>query len=181
MAAIVLKTPRLQLRALREDDFPRLVQFLNSWDVARWMAVVPYPYTVQHAHEFMVATQDGLESQRAYQFVLADAYSDELLGGIGLQDRHPDGDWDIGYWLGKPYWGQGLAREAIAAIVRFGFEDLNLPQIGAVVHMGNQRSQHVLEKTGFTYTGLHPAPAIKNRLRGTPLVHSYLKQRADRL
>ena len=57
---------------------------------------------------------------------------------------------EVGFLLGRPFWGQGLATEAARESVRFGFEDLDLEEIVGIVHPDNIASQRVLEKAGLT-------------------------------
>jgi ribosomal-protein-alanine N-acetyltransferase len=61
------------------------------------------------------------------------------------------GDVELGYAVGKPYWGQGLATEAVRAVVRYGFENQAWDRIAAAIIPGNMASRRVLEHLGFTY------------------------------
>jgi RimJ/RimL family protein N-acetyltransferase len=77
---------------------------------------------------------------------------DRLIGGGGI-DGHTIGDAEaseLGYWLGEPYWGQGYGREAVAAIIDYGFRVLGLEMIQAVTDPGNTASQKVLLACGLT-------------------------------
>ncbi|MFY9120271.1 MAG: GNAT family protein, partial [Syntrophomonadaceae bacterium] len=56
-----------------------------------------------------------------------------------------------GYWIGVPFWGQGLIPEAVNELIRYGFEDLNLQKLWCGYFSGNKQSQRVQEKCGFTY------------------------------
>ncbi len=71
------------------------------------------------------------------------------LGAAGTRPRHFRGRADVGYWLGKPYWGQGLMAEAAAAVVRFGFEEMRMAKIEADVFVENERGIRLVEKLGF--------------------------------
>ncbi len=66
---------------------------------------------------------------------------------IGL----PKTEGEIGYWIGVPYWGQGLIPEAVRELLRYGFEDLNLSKIWCGYFDGNLKSKRVQEKCGFRY------------------------------
>ena len=63
----------------------------------------------------------------------------------------PDTEAEIGYWIGVPYWGQGLIPEAVREIMRHGFDDLNLEKLWCGYFDGNTKSQRVQEKCGFRY------------------------------
>ena len=64
---------------------------------------------------------------------------------------HGDKECELGYWVGKPYWGQGLIPEASKEILRHGFEDLGMEKIWCGYYEGNEKSKRVQEKLGFTY------------------------------
>ena len=63
----------------------------------------------------------------------------------------PDTEGEIGYWIGVPFWGQGLIPEAVEELLRHGFEDLHLEKIWCGYFEGNEKSKRVQEKCGFTY------------------------------
>ena len=79
------------------------------------------------------------------------------VGSIGLMigsasDKGiPDTEAEIGYWIGVPYWGQGLIPEAVREMMRHGFDDLNLEKLWCGYFDGNTKSQRVQEKCGFRY------------------------------
>jgi ribosomal-protein-alanine N-acetyltransferase len=80
---------------------------------------------------------------------------DHLIGGIGLDGATGDGSTEaaLGYWLGQPYWGSGYAREAVAAIIEYGFQRLSLETIRAYTDPSNTRSQKVLLHAGLKQVG----------------------------
>ena len=73
-----------------------------------------------------------------------------FIGWAGLQYLPETDETEVGYLLGRAYWGHGLATEAARESVRFGFEDLGLPEIVGIVHPDNVASQRVLEKAGLS-------------------------------
>ena len=79
------------------------------------------------------------------------------VGSIGLMIGSasnigiPDTEGEIGYWIGVPYWGQGLIPEAVREMMRHGFEDLNLEKLWCGYFDGNTKSKRVQEKCGFRY------------------------------
>ena len=77
--------------------------------------------------------------------------SGPLIGWAGLQYLPETDEIEVGYLLGKGYWGRGLATEAARSSVRFGFDDLGISTIVGVVHPENIASQRVLEKAGLAY------------------------------
>ena len=75
----------------------------------------------------------------------------KMMGGIGLRD-FKNKSCQVGYWLGKKYWGNGFATEALKSILDFGFDQLNLEEIYASYKIGNEGSKRVLMKCGFEYS-----------------------------
>jgi ribosomal-protein-alanine N-acetyltransferase len=81
--------------------------------------------------------------------------TDRLIGGVGLDGNTGDGSDEpaLGYWLGQPYWGNGYAREAAAAVIVYGFRTLGLKTIRAYTDPGNAASQKVLLQCGLKQVG----------------------------
>jgi [ribosomal protein S5]-alanine N-acetyltransferase len=81
---------------------------------------------------------------------------DELIGTITLHLNVRDDNAELGYWIGRPYWGRGYATEAAREVVRYGFEGLGLHRIHAE-HLGsNPASGRVMQKIGMAYEGTRP-------------------------
>jgi RimJ/RimL family protein N-acetyltransferase len=78
-----------------------------------------------------------------------------LIGGVGLDGSSGDdsGEPALGYWLGRPYWRRGYAREAVAAMIDYGFRRLGLTTIRAYTDPGNAASQQVLRHCGLSPAG----------------------------
>src|SRR5438876_11626931 len=114
-----LKTPRLALRAPRADDAPRLAALANDLDVARMTTSLPHPYTLADA-ETALRRWETRDPSREAVFAVEDA-DEGLVGVIGL---HPKGSTvpgleapEIGYFIGRPYWGRGYGSEAARAVI----------------------------------------------------------------
>src|SRR5215210_6926705 len=90
-------------------------------------------------------------------FSLEDAPNvQRLVGSISLLLHPPHDNAELGYWIGKPYWGRGYATEAAEEVVRYGFEDLGLHRIHAK-HLGsNPASGRVMRKVGMSLEGVRP-------------------------
>jgi RimJ/RimL family protein N-acetyltransferase len=145
-----LKTERLLLRRFRQEDAAAVAALAGSWDVARMLARIPHPYTRDMA-ETWIATHGRLgESGEEYIFCIE--RDGETVGSIGLQ-RSRDGVYELGYWLGESWWGEGLASEAARRIVRWAFEDLGADGLVSGHLADNPASGRVLKKCGFRYTG----------------------------
>jgi RimJ/RimL family protein N-acetyltransferase len=147
--SILLETERLLLRPARAADISDFVPLLNDFDVAKNLSPVPHPYTEDDACAFIVRVNYGLRTGTDYIFAV-------LLRPscfIGLCGVHPSGNWELGYWYGKPYWGNGYATEAGSRVVAFAFENLNAEKLKSGWFHDNPKSGRVLEKLGFTLAG----------------------------
>jgi len=145
-----LKTERLTLRPLCRDDAERLARLANNWNVARMLSRMPYPYSLDLAHDW-IGKQEAMRAEDE-EFTYAVANGEGFIGTCGLQ-AHADGTHEIGYWIGEPYWNKGYASEAARAVLgeavaRFGAETLISGHFWE-----NHASGRVLTKLGFRYTG----------------------------
>jgi RimJ/RimL family protein N-acetyltransferase len=141
----LLRTARLTLRAPRPDDAKSIKSLINDRRIAENMATVPHPYTLKDARSFIA------DAAGKPLFVIA--RDDGRLvggGGIGLRPR----GYEIGYWIGVRYWGNGYATEAARALVDHAFRDLDLTELLAGARVTNPASRRVLEKCGFQWTGV---------------------------
>ena len=153
--SIPVTTERLRLEhpsLRRADEYPPL---LDDRAVSRWLLRVPWPYHRSDAVAHVLRARRRRRSGTHLALAIIELDSDRLIGGIGLyhlegEHRHAE----VGYWLGRPYWGQGFASEALGAVLRAGFVDLRLHRVEAGVFPGNAASEHVLRKAGFVAEGI---------------------------
>ena len=148
-----LRTARLLLRSFRHEDIPALVPLIGAREIAATTAKIPHPYTENDAQTFLDQSSDDFRAGRSISYAITLATTGELCGGIGLTITPEHQRAELGYWIGVPYWGQGIATEAAGAVAAFGFESLKLHRIHAFVHAGNNASQRVLEKIGMRHEG----------------------------
>lgn len=149
----LLETSRLLLRASALADVPRLAALAGSYEVAKNTLNIPHPYHESDARRWVQITQENYQQQTAYAFATELKATGEFIGGIGLTLDQRHNRAEAGYWLGQPYWGQGLASEALAALLHFGFEELALNKIYATHHAGNLASGRVMLKNGMVKEG----------------------------
>ena len=145
-------TERLILRPLETRDRARLIQLANNWKVVKNLASMPFPYT-EAAADFWLGKQAEFWAG-GKNYPLAITIGDELIGGVGvgLHPDRPDDGWELGYWLGEPYWNRGYGSEAAAALRDFAFAGLKLESIIAGHYADNHASGRILTKLGFRYT-----------------------------
>ena len=141
--------------------------WLSDYDVARMTARVPHPYNEGDAEDFVAAGAPN-------RFVIERKRDGLFLGMAGL---HVDEDCEFGYWLGKPFWGQGYATEAAARLAEYGFAALGLDSLHAGWFYDNPASGHVLAKLGARHNG---SQMRECRARGMQILcHDMLLTRAD--
>ncbi len=133
----------------------------------------PNPYCEDDAREW-------IERASAPQSILAYAIAsdEEAIGGIGLelqQDVHRRSA-EIGYWLGEPFWGQGIATKALRALTEFAFANLDLARIYGTVFERNPASARVLEKAGYTYEGRLRKNVTKNGKTIDQLLYAIVRE-----
>ncbi|HUI13592.1 MAG TPA: GNAT family N-acetyltransferase [Xanthobacteraceae bacterium] len=142
-----LETERLMLRAPRRGDVKAIVRLVNDRHVAENTARIPYPYGVDDAERFIAAInrQDG-------EATFAIACGGELIGVCGVEPR--ENAPEVGYWIGRPFWGRGYATEAVRAVIDHAFAVLGHDALQAGARVSNPASRRVLEKCGFQWTGV---------------------------
>ena len=143
-----LITERLVIKSPEIDDKVELTQLINDYDVVQWLSTIPFPYTIGDAENFIERSQEKILKQESYNFMIFQ--NNKLLGGIALTEFNGP-SCELGYWLGKQYWGNGFATEAVGGILKFGFDDLSLNEIYASYKIGNEASKNVLKKCGFHF------------------------------
>jgi RimJ/RimL family protein N-acetyltransferase len=140
----VLATPRLKLRPLAFEDAPRIAMFASDAAVARMTARLPHPYSEQDARAFIAS------AAAAHSWAVV--HANGVIGVVGLDDRGAAG-LELGYWLGKPFWGRGIVTEAAGAVIIASLRACSTRAVTACHFEDNPASGRVLEKLGFQATG----------------------------
>jgi len=150
-----LTTERLTLRALCPTDAEALHRLVNDWEVTRTLAELPYPYPRELADEWIASTMRQLTEGSAYHLAITGHEGDRetLVGVIGLRLDHSNKSGRLGYWVGRAYWGHGVATEAARRITRWAFANLVIDRITAEVALDNEASCAVLRHVGFGQVG----------------------------
>ncbi|HSQ98541.1 MAG TPA: GNAT family N-acetyltransferase [Sphingomicrobium sp.] len=144
------RTPRLLLRPGFPEDAPALADTIADEAVARNLAVVPWPYKLRDAEAFLASPRDPvLPSLLIFERTQAEP---RLVGSCGL-GRRASGAVEMGYWIGRPYWGRGLATEACGALIEIA-RTLGLASLEGSHFVDNPASARVLEKLGFEPLGV---------------------------
>jgi len=115
---------------------------------------VPHPYPPEAASEFVQKGQESWRSGEAYVFGIIDKSSQRFAGCMGIHPAPEHNRAEVGYWIGLPFWGRGLATAALRLLLQFGFETLKLNRVEAGHFDYNPASGRVMQKAGMRREGL---------------------------
>lgn len=145
-----IETERLILNQFEVNDIPTLIQYAGDEKIAATTLHLPHPYEEKHAIAWLNMTRQGFEQQKQFSFAIRLKATGEFAGGIGIHVDTANNKAEIGYWIAVPFWGNGYATEANKAILKFGFDTLQLNKIFASHMESNLPSGKVLQKSGMT-------------------------------
>lgn len=141
-----LMTETLRLRKIKISDVPSLLKYCHNKKISEQIINIPYPYREEDAVFRINFVWQGFKNKERYVFAITLKNSDELIGEIGLHMDKSNNSAQFGYWIAEPFWGKGIASEATAAILKFGFMDLHLNKIYATHYPENPASGKVMLK-----------------------------------
>lgn len=143
-----IKTQRLVLRPPAFDDADAIAAGLGDFEVTRWLARVPYPYSLDEAVRFLAWERSQRSGGEDRVFVLDRG---GFLGLVSLRGRDPAPV--LGYWIAQAHWGRGYMSEAVATVLVEAFADQRIEKIRSGVFEGNERSLAIQQRFGFEVTG----------------------------
>jgi ribosomal-protein-alanine N-acetyltransferase len=151
--SIPLTTNRLHLRYLRDTDLKAVFGIFSHPEVMRYWSSPPYT-EISEANTFIANVRKGYETGDFLQLGVEHASDNTLMGTCTLfafnqQCRRAE----IGYALGRPFWGQGYMHEALIRLVQYAFDDLGLNRLEADIDPRNTASAKTLERLGFLKEG----------------------------
>lgn len=144
-----------KIRSLKEIDAENIFEYLQNFDIVKYLATVPSPYLLENAVSFIHFANEMEFERKEFHFAIANILDDSMLGLIGVKelDRNK-GTCEIGYWLGSEHHNKGIMTKAIKQITQYCFTDLGLHTIKAIVFESNIASITALTKVGFTNVGV---------------------------
>jgi len=143
-------TPRLLLRLPRASDAPLLADIAEDWEVAEQIASLPHPFTLTDAKAWIAMAHSAVAGGARFLVInLCDGGAPVGVIGLVPNERH----YQVGYWIGRRYWGQGYATEAVTAATQHAFEALGARRVRAGVFAENLASSRVLAKAGYVCLG----------------------------
>ena len=148
-----LATERLTLDQAKPTDIPAIVAYAGNSNVTDNTRTMPHPYFEEDAIAWIGKSNQGFKEKNLNMFAIRIKESNAFIGGIGLTLQVEDNRAELGYWLAEQFWGKGYTTEATQAILKFGFEELNLNKIIAQYLSTNEASGKVMIKNGMIKEG----------------------------
>jgi len=142
-----IRTQRLSLRPLGHADAAAMSRLAGDFDVASMTGTIPHPYSEQMAAEWLASAIEGEEG--VVFMIERDGMAIGCTGYRAFDADHAE----LGYWIGKPYWGHGYATEAVRALIAHAFDADGFAYLKAGHFADNSASERVLRKLGFTVDG----------------------------
>lgn len=156
----ILRTQRLILRPFTLADVPAVIALAGDRAVAENTLSIPHPYSEADAQDWISQRSVVYGTGKSINFAIAQS-SGTLCGAVGLDINLNHNFAELGYWVGRPFWGQGYATEAAAALIAFAFNTLGLNRINATYFSDNPASGRVMEKLGMVKEGYRPQHTLK--------------------
>jgi 8-oxo-dGTP diphosphatase len=150
-----LATARLLLRPYRAEDAAELHRLINDFEVCRDLAAVPFPYRRDKADEWIASARAELDGGEAFHLVITGTEDGKemIVGGVGLRLDRAARVGRLGYWVGRRFWGHGVASEAAGRLARWAMANLELDRLEASAATDNAGSIAVLRRIGFHHVG----------------------------
>lgn len=181
MSRPVIRTERLVLRAPCPEDLDRCAELLGDYEVAKMLSRVPYPYDLEQGRQYLArSVQRWKNVAEADELGFHVDHEGKLIGGLGFKKLQETPE--IGYWLGRPYWGKGYMSEALRAAVGWVFENTGHERLACEAMTENPASIKVMEKAGFRAVGEvgcasvsrgETLPAIRSELTRTDFLNGH--------
>lgn len=150
----VIETKRLKLREIVKKDSEDIFSILSLEEVTQYYGMYPMKH-ISQAEALIEKFKISFESGSGIRWGIALKDSNRIIGTCGFHNwnkRHFRAE--IGYELNVEFWGKGYGKEAIEAIIKYGFDEINLERIEAIVYPENKTSEKMLNKINFDYEGL---------------------------
>lgn len=148
-----LRTARLVLRGFRMADVDVVRDLASDPGVARNTLNIPHPYEREDAESWIQSHPNQLERRESVTYAVTADVEGGVVGAVGLILEFEHERAELGYWIGRPFWGRGYATEAARAVVAWGFRALELHRIHASHFPRNPASGQVLRNLGMRHEG----------------------------
>lgn len=140
---------RVNLTEIRPGDRASFLEYLNDRELHRYTCRLPYPYTEECFGQWMQTVSDAIrEYGEPIHWAIRD-HQQRLIGGIGFDNLIKGHRAEIGYWLARPFWGQGIMSAVVRKACQVAMSQWKLVRLTALVFHDNSASIRVLEKNQF--------------------------------
>ena len=178
---ITIQGKRINLRRIRKPDARSIYQYAREWDIAKY-TFIPHPYEIEDANIFIKDVHSMIRRNSGLVLGIENPDTNQVIGTIGSHNinwRHRRAE--IGYWLGKKYWGNGYASEAVMLFLSYLFETLELNRVFALVMDANEKSGEMLVRLGFTCEGRQRQVCLQYKERYDYLYYGILRDEFRKL
>ena len=170
----IIETERLHLRPLSTADAPAIFRMRSDSETMRFWDWPPAK-NQSDVSETIAAQIDDMESGRSIYWAIC--LEDNAIGCCDLSEidrQHTRAE--IGYIFARNYWGQGLAQEAMKAVVGYAFGALELQRLYARIHAKNEASRRLLTRLGFSYEGTLRSHVVRDGARRDCQIYGLLRR-----
>ncbi|TYC49336.1 GNAT family N-acetyltransferase [Rhodobacterales bacterium] len=152
MSGVEIQTDRLTLRQPRLEDLDRCAELLGDYEVSKMLSRVPYPYDRDQGRDSLAKAMQGWDDpENADSLTFQINHQGEMIGSLVFKKLQETPE--IGYWLGRPYWGKGFMSEAARAALVWLFQNTAHPRVACEAMTDNPGSRMVAQKLGFEEVG----------------------------
>jgi len=144
-----LHTSRLTLGQLEVSDIPAIIAYIRDQKTSKMLRNMPHSYAEKDVIFRLNRARISFEKEIAYYFRIGLTATGEFMGAIRLSIKKEHHKANVGYWIGEPFRRKGYTTEALGAVLKFGFETLNLNKIQAAHKINNLQSGKVMTKNGM--------------------------------
>lgn len=149
----IFETKRLLFRRFTIKDTGRLAYLFNDEEISKYLSSFPYPYTEVQAKEWIRLHNENFIQNKMYDFAIIDKYDEKIIGTIGLSHNIKHKNGSVSYVIGKEYWNQGYATEALKGIIEYAFSMKAYHKVYAEHFEDNKASGRVMQRAGMIYEG----------------------------
>jgi len=145
---------RVLIRQLTRRDAEDFWQLANDKQVAKWLANLPHPYSLEDGYAFIRRSHGQIRRRSDFAFGIVPHEIGTVVGVVGFHNfDQRNRKIAVGYWLGRKYWRKGYVFEAVRLACRWAFDELRVNRVQARVMARNEASSKLLLKLGFQYEG----------------------------
>ncbi|PJD96465.1 MAG: GNAT family N-acetyltransferase [Parachlamydia sp.] len=151
---ICMNSQRILLRNVKFEDGEMIAHLAGDFCIADMMnGAIPHPYSLNDAQLWVEKHKEDNLNSKAISWAIIEKKSRMFIGSIQLRRAEKNNVARLSYWIGKDYWGNGYASEAVGLVIDYAFNEMNLELIEADHFERNPGSGFVLKKNGFIQSG----------------------------